>query len=258
VHFFNHTFVNELTTGHLLTKTGVFAQIFATTFYGLCDYLNDKYVNFEYAMDCRYEDRCEVLDGKFPKNGQLSWEGDYQKVYRKYGEDIANACWATDEDVQKDKLIQNFYGEMQKRIIKGLPLRHDFRTKAGVARFIADSVYVVTVRHEVYGTKATFPGMDPSIMSSQIPRDFGLDSIDSYNSVLWVGLATSQANFAKLRQNFKRLLGVLTDEKVRGGLSKAFDDFQDGLTEIQKKFESDWDYDYMKTLPMQLETGAGY
>jgi len=258
VHFFNHIFVNELTTSHLLSETGVFAQIFPTTFDGLADYLNDKYVNFEYARDCKYEERKDQFDGRYPKHSQLGWEKHYVSAYRQYGNDIVNAIWDSDEAVQQDALIQDFAHEMNKRLILGLPLRHNFQTREGVGRFIADSVYVVTVRHEVYGTKATMPGMDPKIMNGQVPRDFGPEAIEVYNSVLWVGLATSQANFAKLRQDFKPLLAVIQDEHQRGALGKALDNFQQGLTDIQTEFESDYDYDYLKTLPSQLETGAGY
>jgi len=258
VHFFNHVFVNELTTAHLLAETAVFAQIFPTTFYGLCDYLNDKYVNFEYAKDCKCEERQAMLDGRFPKHSQLSWEKPYTKVYRRYGQEVVNAIWDSDEAVQRDPLIQKFAAEMNKRILLGLPPRHNFQTREGVGRFIADTIYVVTVRHEVYGTKATMPGMDPKIMNGQIPRDFGPDAVEVYNSVLWVGLATSQANFAKLRQDFKFLLAILPEETQRSALGKAMDNFQQGLTDIQKEFEHDYDYDYLKTMPSQLETGAGY
>jgi len=256
LHFFNHIFVNELTTAHLLADTSVFPQIFAPTHSGLCEYLNDRYQEFEYAKDAKVEDRIEVVNNMFPPTSQLAVEQQLIKIFRQYGEEVVDSIYSSDEEVAEDKQIQDLKVEMNKLVHAGLPERFDFKTRKGIALFYSESAYIVCVRHEVYGTKATFPGLDPSIMSGQVPRDYGTDAVDVYNSTLWVGLATAQAKFANLQQDFKKLLKAVDDEKIRDGLERAYDNFQYRLNEYQEN--NKYDYAHLRVLPIHLETGAGY
>jgi len=204
-----------------------------------------------------------VLDSQLdqsdlPKTWELEWEKPFIKIIRKYGRQVVDAIYSSDEQVAADKALQGFKQEMDRLVHRGLPERYDFKTKEGIARFYSDSVYVVTVRHKVYGTQATFPGLDPSIMSGQVPLDYEPDAVDAYNSTVWVGLATAQAQFAKLEQDFKnsKVLDAIDDLDVRARVGIAFNNFQKDLSVLQE--QDDYDYAHLRVLPVHLETGAGY
>ncbi len=57
LHYFTSTFVQEITTAHLLAQKAIFAQIFALTHDELSRYLDDNYLRYQYCEDIDHAKR---------------------------------------------------------------------------------------------------------------------------------------------------------------------------------------------------------
>jgi len=292
LHFFNHIIVNDSTTGHLLENTAIFAQIFPFTIRGLYEFLHIVVRNFEYMSDADLESRRAVTDGVMPEQSTLVWEEKYKRIYTNYAAMIADVCWKTDADVAKDLQMQKFIRNLASNIPKGLPARLKsngaaaFTSKAQVVEFMSSAIFIVTCRHEVYGTLFGNWAYEPRIMQSQLPLDFGPPSVNDYQAMVGIAMATSRKPATKLMiredpmpgekttvglpknaqgvgmRDFKYFLKNLPDEED-GGMKKSFDYLQGALNALyvdmagnrEKRELANW---FLQVSPEMLETGAGY
>jgi len=239
-----------------------FPQVFGFTHNGRSEYYNSYFNNSQYAEDADFERREHVYGGKVPQNSQLAWEREYHNLYMKYASDMVHLYYADDHAVASDEQLQNFHAELNKWLPNALPERHSFKTRASLSRFLADTIHVFTVRHEVYGTNTVKYALDPSIISSQVPIDFGLPSIEEYYSLLCVGYATSRVSFGKMfSPNILKMVEYFPEHQ--SDVQTVFQALQDGF----KRLESEWtadqaqldhNRDYFRNIPSDLETGAGY
>ncbi|HAB39939.1 MAG TPA: hypothetical protein DCE52_18395 [Rhodobacteraceae bacterium] len=275
LHFFAHELAEELTTAHLVQDNAVFSQVFATTHDSLIQHLNDTYSSFEYGADEDFESRVAIMtmpgkngeDGKILPNACVKWELDYFAIWHKYTTSIIDITYSDDKSVQEDTYLQNFHSSLLDVLINGFPERYDnFQSKKGVARFAADTIHHIVVRHQVYGTCGVRAALDPRVSQTQVPCDAGTTSIDDWRSLAFVALATAKSKFTLLTgpdgQDFSYLLeGV--DESMRGPMAKVFSDLQSELQALEKDWtvsEADkvYNYDHFRPLPSELRTGAGY
>jgi hypothetical protein len=292
LHFFNHIVVNNTTTGHLLENTAIFAQIFPFTIRGLYEFLHAVIRNYEYLSDADLEARKAVTDGVMPEQSTIMWEQRYKTIYTNYAGMVADVCWKTDADVAKDVQMQKFIRNLSANIPKGLPqrFRHNgvsaFNTKAQVVEFTASAIHVITCRHEVYGTLFGIWAYEPCIMQSQLPLDFGPPSVNDYQAMIGIAMATSRKPATKLMvredpmpgektsvglpknaqgvgmRDFKYFIRNLPEEED-AGLKKAFDYLQGALNALyvdmagnrEKRELAHW---FLQVTPEMLETGAGY
>jgi len=275
LHFFAHELAEELTTTHLVQESSVFNQVFATTHASLIQHLNDTYSSFEYGADEDFDSRVEIMTmpaqgeekGKILPNACVSWELEYFAIFHKYTTNIIDIAYPDDDAVQKDSYLQDFHSSLTQVLVNGLPARYDsFQSKEGVARFAADTIYHMVVRHQVYGTCGVRAALDPRVSQTQVPCDQGTPSIDDWRSLAFVALATAKSKFTLLTgpegQDFSYLLDGV-DESVRLPMVKVFADLQSELQALEKDWttgESDktYNYDYFRPLPSELRTGAGY
>ena len=266
LHLFAHGLAETLTTEHLVQENTVFAQIFATTQDGLIHHLTDTYTAFEYGHDENFEARAKLMtmdDGKILPKAAIGWEWEYGKMFQRYTTALIKIIYADDEAVRKDDCLQTFYRDLNSVILQPLPERYDnFQTRAGVARYSADTIHHLVVRHQVYGTTSVRAALDPRISKTQIPRDMGPTPVDEWRSLASVALATARARFTLLMGDFKYLLDDV-DDRYRDAMRDVFDQLQDDLKALDKKWtQSDEDqrfnYDYFRPLPSALHTGAGY
>lgn len=292
LHFFNHIVVNDSTTGHLLEKTAIFAQIFPWTIHGLYEFLHTVVQNYELMSDADLESRKAVTDGILPPQGTLVWEERYKKIYLEYATMVANVCWQTDADLVKDVQMQSFLRNLSSNLPKGMPQRFrssgvsTFTSKAQAAEFMASAIHVVTCRHEVYGTLFGNWAYEPYIMQSQLSLDFGPPSVNDYQAMVGIAMATSRKPATKLMiradpmpgektsvglpknaqgegmRDFKYLIRNLP-EGDDVALGNAFDFLQNSLNALyvemagtkEKRDLANW---FLQVTPEMLELGAGY
>jgi hypothetical protein len=94
-------------------------------------------------------------------SAQLAWEKELYAHYTKYGSSIADIIWANDAAVVNDALVAGYFKELNGNLPNGLPARYaQFKTKAGIATYIADTINFVTVRHEIIGTSNAWNTFD--------------------------------------------------------------------------------------------------
>jgi hypothetical protein len=274
MNFFNSVAVQELTTAHLMDRTGVFSQIFALKHSAICDLLNDCNHSYSFATDMDWKKRisvfAEIPEGSkelpwhlVPENSLLSWEKRYQSAYKKYATSIVNAFWKAN-----DPELESFYKNLNEALPNGMPSRYNqFKTKEGVVCFYADVLHCVTVRHELYGTKVVQWALDHRYTGlGQVPCDQLPQPEEDYNSLIMVAIATSMKNFPKLMDKnskiFEKLVAVL-DEDIQKKFIRAFEELQKDLQEMETEWTSTSEeklknVNFQRILPSELEIGAGY
>jgi len=248
--------------------------------------------NYEYMGDADLDARRAVTDGVFPAQSTLVWEERYKKIYRDYSQMVADLCWKTDADVAQDSQMQKFIKNLASNIPKGLPQRFrssgvsTFSTKAQAVEFMASAIHIVTCRHEVYGTLFGNWAYEPYIMQSQLPMDFGPPSVNDFQAMVGIAMATSRKPATKLMirgdpmPGEKTTVGLPKNEKGEGmrdfkyllrnlpegddlALGKAFDFLQAALNSLyvdmagtrEKRELANW---FLQVTPEMLELGAGY
>eukprot|EP00933_Yihiella_yeosuensis_P060313 TRINITY_DN6279_c0_g1_i1.p1 TRINITY_DN6279_c0_g1~~TRINITY_DN6279_c0_g1_i1.p1 ORF type:complete len:1016 (-),score=126.31 TRINITY_DN6279_c0_g1_i1:387-3434(-) len=195
-HVYAHAMINELTTSHLIENGGVFSQIFGLRQADLHKYVSQQFEK-PYAADCDWISRKKIYLNSVPDGSLLCWELKYYKLFETYFDTLINSCYPGDGDVNNDKQISGFYLELSKLV--NLPARYrSFQTKQGLRTFLADTVYSVTVLHEIYGTKHMPIFLDTRLMEFQYNVDGKKPQWEAYMSSVFVSLATSRAAFPKL------------------------------------------------------------
>jgi hypothetical protein len=302
VHLFSHGLAVELSVGHLIEKGAVFNQIFALEYSSLIDYISHIYDDFEYAVDEDFEYREAIqrplMDHPDPRgpsfNCSMSWESEYRTIFENYATKLVDAMYASDLDVENDPALQSFINSIDKQqggIFGSLPSRHDFKIKAGISRFLSDTMYHLTVRHEVYGTTSTIGALDPRVGMTMVPRDGGPHGLDEWRSTTYVAMVTAYPAFIHLLQDpanvhpqAKRRLDAVFDDatpipaemkhspkakkKLVVNMRKAWDIMQHDLRALHEKWskdnvggkraEGDDNFKYFRPLPAELHTGPGY
>ena len=265
LHLFAHELAEELTTEHLVQEGAVFSQIFATTNDALINYLNDCYHRFQYGEDEDWDAREKAMamkNGELLPNSCIVWELRYRDIWQLYTRTLIDGIYVNDEEIAADKFLKDFHKQLCTVLINPLPRRYDdFTTRAGVARFAADTIHHLVVRHQVYGTTGVRAAMDPRISKVQVPRDGGTLPVDEWRSLACVALATARARFTCLNNEWGYLVeGV--QQKYQDCMRSAFSCLRDDL----KRLNDEWDqpvhkrynYDYFRVLPKVLRTGAGF
>lgn len=285
---------------------GYFTQVFALTQESLCDYLTTNFSLFHYAEDERFEQRILLneplllkprspdFNQRLPSfNCSLEWELEYHYIFERYALEMMDAVYgqgpAADTAVATDEHLQNFHRGLREFIHK-VPQRYDdFRTKAGVARFISDTIFHLTVKHEFYGNTGFFAAVDPRINSTQVPKDGGPPAVDEWLSLAFIFIGTAHPNFICLLQDAqntnksqyeRELVAIFEDAtpidqtspasvyaELRKKMKKAFSNMQVDLRKLHEQWEyrgkgnralGDENYMYFRPLPADLPTGPGY
>ncbi len=266
LHLFAHGLAETLTTEHLVQDGAVFPQIFATTEDGLIRHLNDCYTGFQYGDDEDFQERAKLMmtvDGEILPKACIRWELKYAEIWQRYTKDLIDIIYDDDAAVRADTCLQEFHRDLNTFFLKGLPERYEsLETKAGVARYAADTIHHLVVRHQVYGTTSVKAALDPRISKVQVPRDTGTTPVDEWRSLASVALATERARFTLLFGDFKYLLDNV-DGRYKEPMRRVFDELQEHL----RTLDADWsktdedkrfNYDYFRPIPSALHTGAGY
>ena len=272
LHLFSHELAEELTTEHLVQNGAVFSQVFATTQDALVDHLNDAYSAFHYGDDENFELRADLMrmapsgandEGELLPRSAIRWELDYFNLWMRYTTSIIDATYADDQAVINDTYLQDFWQELNRVLLNALPARYDnFQTKQGVARWAADTIHHLVVRHQVYGTTGVRAALDPRINTTQVPRDGGTPGVMEWRSLACVALATARARFVMLMGDFSYLLDGV-DPRYKSAMHQAFTQLQEDLSGLNKRWtasEADrqFNYDYFRATPEELHTGPGY
>jgi hypothetical protein len=269
LHTFSHELAEELTTEHLVQDGAVFTQIFATTHSALIQHLNDGYEAFEYGKDEEFETRTELFsikteagERKLLPNAAITWELELVAIWTRYADALVDIIYEDDAAVLDDRYIQDFFQELSVVLSKPLPPRYaKLTTKAGVSRFMSDTIHHLVVRHQVYGTTGV-PGLDPRIATTQVPRDGGTTGVDEWRSLASVALATAHARFVLLLGDFKYLLDGV-DAKYKNGMRDVFDKLQEDLQVLDAEWTTTdeskaHNRNYFRAVPSDMHTGPGY
>jgi hypothetical protein len=268
-HLFAHELAEELTTQNLLEDGAVFSQIFATTNSALMRHLNDRFSEYQLGRDEDFDHRTKVLlaGGKgealsdaLPRSS-LVWEQEYAAVWQEYAESIVNAAYGNDAKVATDECIQTLYANLSEMFHQPLPKRYArLETRSGLARFIADTMHHLIIRHEVYGTSGVRLSLDPRINKVQVPKDGGPYAVDEWRSLACVAMATSRVRYTKLMINFENVFSDIEDEDLRQQFRLAHTQMKSRLQGLEDKFTSDGvdNYQTLRLLPSDLDIGAGY
>ncbi len=266
LHLFSHELAEEMTTEHLVQDGAVFTQIFATTHDAMIDHLNDAYHRFQYGEDEDFEARAAAMtmtDGTLLPTSCIAWELKYAEIWQRYATALIDVIYANDQAVIDDHFLQDFHDQLCVVMFNDLPNRYDFfKTKSGVARFAADTIHHLVIRHQVYGTTGVRAAMDPRISKTQVPRDGGAMPIDEWRSLVCVALATGRARFTLLYGDWCYLLDGV-EAKYHGPMCKIFNRLQDDLRKLNSEWTSNeadvhFNYDYFRALPCELHSGPGY
>ena len=268
-HLFAHELAEELTTQNLLEDRAIFPQIFATTNASLMRHLNDRFAEYALARDEDFDDReQQLLHGRPGKkleellpNSSLHWERRYFEIWLRYATALMDAAYVDDASVQADAHVQLFFANLSKSFQQPLPARYRrFETKAGLARFIADTMHHLIIRHEVYGTTGVRLALDPRINKVQVPKDGRTYAIDEWRALACVAMATSRVRYVLLSVNFTNVFEDLDYRSMYHAYVAAHDQMKDELRRLEKEFDpqDDRNYQISRLLPSDLEIGAGY
>eukprot|EP00301_Raphidiophrys_heterophryoidea_P009898 c14908_g1_i1.p1 GENE.c14908_g1_i1~~c14908_g1_i1.p1 ORF type:complete len:842 (-),score=199.15 c14908_g1_i1:44-2569(-) len=277
-HFYNSTQVQEVTTAHLLDKTGIFSQVFGLRHEELATALNEHWASDRvwFAQDSNIEARQQIL-----VTPQSTWEAEYYDIFLKYASAVVDSIWKTDQLVAQDARMKAFHKEMTSNIdftsagrtpLKRLRLaeRHGrLDTKQSVAYFMADAIHHVTVRHEYLGTKVALNALDHRFSGlGAVVRD-GLPSPkEDYQSLMLITAATAMKPAAKLQDPnqatvFRNLLAETSNLAQRNSVVTAFDRMQTSLKDLEDRWtRTPQDRHHnrvnLRVLPSDLELGATY
>jgi hypothetical protein len=305
--------VVELTVNHLVQVGGSFTQVFAMTQESLCDYLTTNYCLFHYAEDEQFEQRIRLnellLTTRGPPgvpapgagqstqrprrvpsfNCSLDWELDYAEIFQTYAFEMICAVYVDDEQVRSDEALRSFYQSLGEFIFKVPDRYHRFTTRAGVARFLSDTIFHLTVKHEFYGNTGFFAAVDPRINATQVPKDGGPPALDEWLSLVYSFSGAAYPNFICLLQDadnvdlveYERELVSIFDDAtpvvksnsadgpiaLRKKMKEIFLNMQRSLRGLHQQWkyrgngiraEADENYMYFRPLPADLPTGPGY
>lgn len=268
-HLFAHELAEELTTQNLLEDGAVFPQIFATTNAALMQHLNDRFSEYKLGQDEDFELREKVLltgrkgeklEDILPRSSLL-WELEYASIWQDYAKAIVDATYKNNREVADDECVHVLLGNLNAMFHRPLPERYaDLKTRSGLARFIADTMHHLIIRHEVYGTSGVRLSLDPRINKVQVPRDGGTYAIDEWRSLACVAMATSRVRYTKLMINFENVFSDIEDEAIRQEFRRAHTEMKRQLQELEEKYTSDGvdNYQTLRLLPSDLDIGAGY
>ena len=268
-HLFAHELAEELTTQNLLEDKAVFPQIFATTNSALMRHLNDRFQEYELGHDEDFEGRLKTLLGEHSgsrledllPHSSLIWEMKYAAIWQVYATKLVDAVYDDDHSVEHDECVQTLYSNLASIFKVNLPDRYDqLKTKAGLSRFISDTMHHLIIRHEVYGTTGVRLALDPRINKVQVPKDGGPPAIDEWRSLACVAMATSRVRYTLLMPDFAHVFEDLRDETVRTRFIAAHHEMQRELSELETQYKGDGvdNYETLRLLPSDLDIGAGY
>lgn len=268
-HLFAHELAEELTTQNLLEDRAVFPQIFATTNSALMRHLNDRFTEYQFARDEDFDYREQVLlEGRtnvalaeLLPHCSLVWEKEYAAIWQEYATAIVDSIYENDTAVEIDDGVQILYANLDRMFQQPLPDRfHQFKTRKGLARFIADTMHHLIIRHEVYGTSGVRLALDPRINKVQVPKDGGTYAVDEWRSLACVAMATSRVRYTLLMGSFKHIFEDLKDPDIRQQFDSAYDQMMLRLQNLELQFTHDGvdNYAMLRPLPSELDIGAGY
>jgi hypothetical protein len=268
-HLFAHELAEELTTQNLIEDAAIFPQIFATTNAALAVHLNDRFNEYQLGVDEDFEKRESILltgrDGQkledVVPHSSLIWEKVYASLWQEYADSIVAAAYESDQAVADDECVQVLFANLSTTFVQELPSRyHHFQDKAGLARFISDTMHHLIIRHEVYGTSGVRLALDPRINKVQVPKDGGTTAIDEWRSLACIAMATSRVRYTKLSTDFSNVFDDIDDEAVRDKFKQAHSTLKQKLDDLEKTFTEDGvdNYQTLRLLPSDLDIGAGY
>jgi hypothetical protein len=268
-HLFAHELAEELTTQHLLEDGSTFPQIFATTNAALATHLNDRFSEYVLHRDEDFDARLSILttgQGATPLSEilpqcSLNWELKYAEIWQEYSRSLVDAVYDSDAAVASDESIQIFFANLGRSYRQPLAVRFEqFQTRAGLARFIADTLHHLIIRHEVYGTSAVRLALDPRISKVQVPVDGGPYPVDEWRSLACIAMATSRVRYTKLLGDYSDLFDDITDQGIKAKFRMAHGRMKERLNQLETEFASDGidNYATMRLRPSELEIGAGY
>lgn len=268
-HLFAHELAEELTTQNLLEDGAVFPQIFATTNAALVRHLNDRFSEYELGKDEDFDQRAktiltnrkgENIDEVVPRSS-LVWELKYAKIWHQYTTELVDATYETDAAVASDDCVSTLFANLTELFHQPLPNRYgEFKTKAGLARFLSDTIHHLVIRHEVYGTTGVRLSLDPRINKVQVPKDGGTYPIDEWRSLACVAMATSRVRYTSLLLNFSNVFNDIADANLRTEFRLAHTRMKAKLQKLEEEFTTDGvdNYERLRLLPSDLDIGAGY
>jgi hypothetical protein len=183
-----------ITVRHLVQEGAVFNQIFALKYDSLMNFLQQTYTGFVYASDEDFEGRTHTMEklretepastsedestsvGETPPSPKsagrptldfvcsLDWELKYHGIFTKYADSLVDAIYEDDEHVENDCELQDFYVCLN-TLFETIPDRYNaFKSKAGISRFLSDTINHLVVGHEFYGTTGVSGATDPRVI----------------------------------------------------------------------------------------------
>lgn len=191
----------------------------------------------------------------------LVWEKEYAAIWQEYAESIIDAAYPDDDAVAKDICVQSLFSGLSSLFQQPLADRYGkLATKRGLARFIADLMHHLIIRHEIYGTSGVRLSLDPRINKVQVPKDRGPYAIDEWRSLACVAMATSRVRYTSLMMNFANVFSDIENRQLRMKFQLAHTKMKSHLLQLQQKYSLDGvdNYETLRLLPSDLDIGAGY
>jgi hypothetical protein len=94
-----------------------------------------------------------------PWTGNLAYD-----IFTKYADSLVDAIYEEDQHVENDVELQDFYVCLN-TLFETVPDRYNaFRSKAGIKRFLSDTINHLVVGHEFYGTTGVSGATDPRVI----------------------------------------------------------------------------------------------
>ncbi|MDY3552387.1 hypothetical protein R5W24_001469 [Gemmata sp. JC717] len=269
-HLFAHELAEELTTENLIEDGAIFPQIFATTGAALVRHLNDRFSEYQLGVDEDFDGREQrllagragaKLEDVLP-NCSLVWEKAYVAVWQEYAASLVTAAFPSDAAVAADEGVRTLFEQLGTAFMRPLPDRYaGLATRAGLARFIADTIHHLVLRHEIYGTTAVRLALDPRISKVQVPKDGGPYAVDEWRALACIATATSRVRYTLfMASDWSDAFDDLKDPAVLAAYKGAYTRMKAQLTALGTRWRSDGrnNYDTLRVLPEELDLGAGY
>jgi hypothetical protein len=108
----------------------------------------------------------------------LDWELKYHDIFVKYADSLVDAIYEDDQHVENDVELQDFY-KCLNTLFETVPDRYNaFRSKAGIKRFLSDTINHLVVGHEFYGTTGVSGAADPRVIMVSVRYNCRDERID--------------------------------------------------------------------------------
>jgi len=227
---------NYIITRGQMARGGDFESIFSFSFDGMCRLFDDSYLTYRHVVNDPETDgeargvRCAGFDTPTQDNLEALFDvmhrfaRNYLEIY--YPRNSATGAGAVNGDAE----TLAWLGELNARIPNGVDVTPEDVTWAGLARLLAQQLFLVTTQHEIMGSYLWDYQLWTHRQPARIYEDFRREPLDVYQRLV-------NANY-NLNVHRRALMDDFTHVALDDRAKAAMRGFQGELAALQADMET--------------------